>query len=483
MKTKSFLLLVTAFFPFLFMGCDSVKYLANKINSTNSEDKSMSTIDNEITKRHKQRPTKEPFDPIDRIPQNYTRINHPEIKDKFPITYNPNTSLFSEAYLLKKLRREISFNLSYPNDLKGNYFRYRKTNPMTKIGLINSLDTCYVVKYSINEVIDQKPYHLNIVLDHSGSMGEERCIELQDALSSVLKQSNKENKVSIIKFDDLVSFEGKSNSNSTVLNLLTQKRGMDGFGGSTSIFDALDVAIDSAKTEKSYRNIIILFSDGYENSSVNQNIISIVEKSKKLDIPIFTIAFGDGADKELLKSIADESNGLFFMSYDRNEFQSVFLNHLFLLQHYYEIKMIPCSFDYDKILIEGVTEQGITVRTTKNLKGFQETLALYLNFDNDKSTLNEKYLPEIDKIAHYLKSNPGLKIIISGHTDNQGSQDYNLQLSIKRAESIKSALIKKGINKSRIQAIGRGESEPLAPNDSEENRFKNRRIEIEIYKN
>lgn len=483
MKIKSFLLLITVISPSLFVGCDTVKKIANQVNATYLADNTLHASEKEITKHNKQRPTKEPYDPNDHIPQNYKRIAIPEIKEKYPSSYNQNTSLFSVAYLLKKIKREISFNLSYPNDLKGNYFRYRKTNPLTKIGLINSIDTCFVVKYSLNEVVDQNPYHINIVLDHSGSMGEERCIELQDALTSVLKQSNNKNKVSIIKFDDLVSFEGKSNDNTVIQNLITQKRGMDGFGGATSIFDALDVAIDSAKSEKNYRNIIILFSDGYENSSVNQNIISIVEKSKKLDIPIFTIAFGEGADNVLLKSIADESNGIFFMSYDRNEFQSVFLNHFFLLQHYYEIKMIPCSFDYDKLFIEGVTEQGTIVRTTKNLKGFQETLALYLNFDNDKSTLNEKYLPEISKISNYLKSNPSLKIIISGHTDNQGSKEYNLQLSIKRAQSIKSALIKKGIHISRILAIGKGETEPLAPNDSEENRFKNRRIEIEIYKN
>ena len=483
MNTKTKMKIGMLILPCLLMSCDVFKNLTNNISSSNSITSSNDQPIKQTQKLTKQRPSKEPFDPIDHVPTNYTKIAKPEIRDNYASSIKPNTSLFSDAYLIKKLKREISLNLSYPNDLKGNYFRYRKTNPLTKIGLINNLDTCYVVKYSMNEVFDQKPYHLNIVLDHSGSMGEERCIELQDALTSVLKQSNKANKVSIIKFDDIVSFEGKSNDNYTIQNLITNKRGMDGFGGSTSIFDALDMAIDSAKSEKNYRNIIILFSDGYENSSVNQNIINIVEKSKKLDIPIFTIAFGNGADNVLLKSIADESNGFFFMSYDRNEFQNLFLNHFFLLQHYYEIKMIPCNFDYDKLFIEGVTEQGIVVRTTKNLKGFQETLALYLNFDNDKSTLNEKYLPEIDKIAKYLKSNPNLNIIISGHTDNVGPKDYNLQLSIKRAESIKSALIKKGINKSRIQAVGKGESEPLAPNDSEENRFKNRRIDIEIYKN
>jgi len=76
-----------------------------------------------------------------------------------------------------------------------------------------------------------------------------------------------------------------------------------------------------------------------------------------------------------------------------------------------------------------------------------------------------------------------LKIIISGHTDNFGEEDYNINLSKKRAESVKAALVKLGITPGRIATIGMGETDPITPNDTDNNRFRNRRIEVEIVNN
>ena len=143
---------------------------------------------------------------------------------------------------------------------------------------------------------------------------------------------------------------------------------------------------------------------------------------------------------------------------------------------------MPCSFDFDKIRFEGITEEGNRVTGEKLMKGIKETVALNLNFDFDKANLIPKNLDEVKKVALYLKNNVDQNIIITGHTDNAGTVDYNIDLSIKRAESVKRALVNFGIDQKRIQVIGKGESVPYVPNDSEENRFRNRRIEIELVK-
>ena len=77
-------------------------------------------------------------------------------------------------------------------------------------------------------------------------------------------------------------------------------------------------------------------------------------------------------------------------------------------------------------------------------------------------------------------SNPEVRILLAAHTDDIGGANYNIKLSQKRAESVKNYLVKQGIAIDRLESEGFGMNEPLVPNDSEENRAKNRRVEFRI---
>lgn len=101
-------------------------------------------------------------------------------------------------------------------------------------------------------------------------------------------------------------------------------------------------------------------------------------------------------------------------------------------------------------------------------------------YDYDKADLRPESTIELDKVYDLLVKNPTLKIELSGHTDDRGSDEYNLKLSQKRAESAMQYLVKKGISPERIAAVGYGESRPIAPNDTEENRQLNRRTELKV---
>jgi outer membrane protein OmpA-like peptidoglycan-associated protein len=107
------------------------------------------------------------------------------------------------------------------------------------------------------------------------------------------------------------------------------------------------------------------------------------------------------------------------------------------------------------------------------------SVAVYgINFDFDKATLkpgSEKVLLEIVKL---LKSSPDLKVEVQGHTDNVGGKDYNLKLSQARAETVKAFLVLHGIEASRLTPKGYGLDRPVASNDTEEGRAKNRRVEL-----
>ena len=103
-------------------------------------------------------------------------------------------------------------------------------------------------------------------------------------------------------------------------------------------------------------------------------------------------------------------------------------------------------------------------------------------FDFDKAELKPESFPELDKLIKFLLENPELKIEIGGHTDNIGTKEYNLQLSLARAEAVANYLIGKGIDRKRIEVLWFGDEQPIAPNDTEENRQKNRRVEFKLKK-
>jgi outer membrane protein OmpA-like peptidoglycan-associated protein len=86
----------------------------------------------------------------------------------------------------------------------------------------------------------------------------------------------------------------------------------------------------------------------------------------------------------------------------------------------------------------------------------------------------------VDKIVTVLKQNPKVSIEISGHTDSDGTKKNNLRLSQRRADSVKTYMVSKGIDPSHIKAVGYGESQPLVKNDTLKNRQINRRVEFKV---
>lgn len=103
---------------------------------------------------------------------------------------------------------------------------------------------------------------------------------------------------------------------------------------------------------------------------------------------------------------------------------------------------------------------------------------LYINFDVDKSNVTSDGKEIINQIAAALKKDASLKILIEGHTDNTGDGAHNKKLSNDRANEVMKNLIANGIDQSRLQAKGFGAENPLVANDSEENKAKNRRVEL-----
>lgn len=101
-------------------------------------------------------------------------------------------------------------------------------------------------------------------------------------------------------------------------------------------------------------------------------------------------------------------------------------------------------------------------------------------FDYDSYALKAESYSELDKAVRFLRDNPTLKIEVSGHTDNIGAEARNKTLSLNRANSVVTYIRNKGVAGSRLKVTGAGSSRPIAPNDTEENRARNRRIEFVV---
>jgi OmpA-OmpF porin, OOP family len=103
-----------------------------------------------------------------------------------------------------------------------------------------------------------------------------------------------------------------------------------------------------------------------------------------------------------------------------------------------------------------------------------------LFFPSNKYTLEAKSKTELNKLVQFLGQHKGVRIQISGHTDDVGEAAFNLDLSRKRAQSVVDYLTQRGVGRSRLTVAGFGESKPVKPNDSEASRQLNRRIELKV---
>lgn len=126
-----------------------------------------------------------------------------------------------------------------------------------------------------------------------------------------------------------------------------------------------------------------------------------------------------------------------------------------------------------KQTIQKVTATEITKDLVEKGKS-----VLYINFDIDKSTLTADGQQLVKEIAKSLQADATLKIAIQGHTDNSGNAAHNKKLSLDRANAVLSSLKSQGIAADRLTSKGFGSENPLVANDTEENKAKNRRVEL-----
>ncbi|GBC61284.1 hypothetical protein DENIS_2244 [Desulfonema ishimotonii] len=129
-------------------------------------------------------------------------------------------------------------------------------------------------------------------------------------------------------------------------------------------------------------------------------------------------------------------------------------------------------------------QQALAASEAASVRREGNLLAIVLkgdvSFSTNSATVKPGLMSEIDRIAQVMVQYPQTRIRVEGHTDSTGKEDYNLQLSQRRADSVKDLLIQRGVNAASITSIGYGEGQPVASNATAEGRMRNRRVEIKV---
>jgi outer membrane protein OmpA-like peptidoglycan-associated protein len=120
-------------------------------------------------------------------------------------------------------------------------------------------------------------------------------------------------------------------------------------------------------------------------------------------------------------------------------------------------------------------------RGAAKLEGDKITVSETIRFETGKATIDPGSTYILDEVADILKSNPAIsKMTIEGHTDSSGDAALNKQLSQERADAVKTYIVGKGIDAGRMDAMGYGAEQPIASNDTEDGRAKNRRVAFKV---
>lgn len=116
-------------------------------------------------------------------------------------------------------------------------------------------------------------------------------------------------------------------------------------------------------------------------------------------------------------------------------------------------------------------------------EGIKITFAGGLLFDFDKSDVRPDAQAQLVKLTEVLQKYDDTNIMVEGHTDATGTEDYNMQLSLRRSSAVATYLAARGVTPSRLSAVGYGEVQPIASNTTPEGQQQNRRVEIAIWAN
>ena len=333
---------------------------------------------------------------------------------------------------------------------------------------------------------DSIPFHIALSVDYSGSMtpvleaifeGTEIFIDMKYPYDNIaLASFNK----------DFLLKSPLQNDKNTLLQTFRTRRN-EGRGAFSSVKEAVFNSIrifENASIDDP--RILVVFTDGDDNFS-RKKVGEIIARAKRENVNIFIVAFGYPKESEL-KEIAFNTGGKYYQVYTREQMIAVFRDIYLSLRYYYLFTYKPPKYWGWHTILADLTMPGNDATlvatgeydTSDLWKDVGDEFTLPILFDFNKYEIKPESEHLIDEIVDAMMSRPRLRLEIQGHTDNVGTIEYNQRLSENRANAVYAALIERGVDVGRLRYIGFGMSRPIATNDTEDNRAKNRRTNFVV---
>ncbi len=395
------------------------------------------------------------------------------------------------------------------------------------------MDTHEVKRLKIENIADEgcNPMSLMFSIDRSGSMIH-NAEKTRSAAKKFVESKFYEDEIGIVVFGSWAKREAELSTNKKRLIDILDNVDLTKFSG-TNFTYGIDKALNSVKYQAHHEDKgILLLSDGYGMSAGQAN--RLINKARNLGIAIHFYQYKPFDEKtrkehkikddgKLARRMASATGGIYKCLGVDNDFAKEFMDLRYKACHVYKVTidkpdasgeyLYTFKFKHDyvqKRLDFGIkyTYSDLTFFHQKNMGNtklekpavldridslfadnptevsedpeIDEIYLLNVYFDFDQAILKDGSEKAVQEVYDLLNENSRMRIELRGHTDNKGSAEYNKKLSLERCLSVKEALVRKGIDGSRIEVIGFGASIPVATNNTDEGRSKNRRTEFRI---
>lgn len=376
----------------------------------------------------------------------------------------------------------------YKSPAAPNYF----PRLMERLGERRRVRDSVVRNYRVREIgeLDSIPANIALAIDCSGSMkGAKPTLDLGTELFICMKRAC--DNISLVGYHKTVTevFPLTGDSSRMLREFREFKKKSQGLF--TATFDGIMKALQTLKdVPLDQPKVCVVFADGDENLSTVR-LSDVYEYATRHNTSIYCVGFGYAND-QALQDLSLYTGGKYYRAYTKADLLAIFLDIYNSLRNYYLVTYTPPRYEgihnvFLTVDVPGrdtMVARGTYDKTPLNPIADTNEFSKRILFAYDESTIDTSSFVIIDELADALLRFDRVVLEIQGHASRSGPDDnrvdYNMNLSLRRADAVKQALVDRGVQAFRLKTRGFGFSMPVVPNDTEANRALNRRTVFRI---
>lgn len=363
---------------------------------------------------------------------------------------------------------------------------------MERLGERRRVRDSVVRNFRVREIgeLDSIPANIALAIDCSGSMkGAKPTLDLGTELFIGMKR--KCDNISLVAYHKTITEVFPLTGDSSMMLREFREFKKKSQGLFTATFDGIMKSLQSLKdVPLDQPKVCVVFADGDENTS-SVRLSDVYEYATRHNISIYCVGFGYAND-QALQDLSLYTGGKYYRAYTKADLLAIFLDIYNSLRNYYLVSYVPPRYEgihniYLTVDVPGrdtMVARGTYDKTPLNPLADTNEFSKRILFAYDESIIDTSSYIIIDELADALLRFDRVVLEIQGHASRSGPDDnrvdYNMNLSQRRAESVKQALVDRGVQAFRLKTRGFGFSMPVVPNDSEANRALNRRTVFRI---